>query len=285
MHAPKDGTYEDVATKRCSHPGCKTKPSFGPVGGPRTSADRCAEHTPQDGSYENVVTPRCPACPLQPAKFVHAKSAGGLCFHCDPDLWRTLKRKEEAFAAALAAAGFREATSDALTTDPSHPAFRRELPVAFRTCSLGVERAACDAAASQRARLDFVFESEKAVVIAEIDEWQHADRCVRDEVARANEAINALWLGGNRRPVLLVRLNPDTFRVDGAIKRVAAARRHARAIALIRAELFAPRGATETWSIQMMYYDTEGAERRAVTTRDPDFEPAVAALCRPVIVA
>lgn len=235
----------------------------------------------------NVVTPRCPACPLAPAKFVHRKSASRLCFHCDPDLWRQLKRKEEAFALALRAAGFTEAlgAQTTLTTDSAHPIFRRELPVSFSACTLGVDRGACGATTSQRARLDFVFESDKAVVIAEVDEWQHSDRCLRDEVARANEVVHALWLGGNRRPTLLVRLNPDTFRIDGAVKRLAPAKRYARAAAMIRSELFDPRGAPNTWAIQMMYYDAGGPERRAVIAQDPDFEPTVAALCWPVVVA
>jgi hypothetical protein len=206
---------------------------------------------------------------------VHPRSKVSKCFECDESLWYRLKHKEQSFANALLAAGFREAGGgeDVLS-------FRRELAVSFTGCNLGVDRTACDQDTSKRARIDFVFEGQHGVVLVELDEDQHKDRCLNSEIARANAIVSSLWIGGNNRHVLVVRFNPDAYRVDGKIRRVPLATRYNRVIGVIHEALAQTDLPGDTWSIQHMFYDVR-AGRECIMD---DIDPAIAVLCRPPIM-
>jgi hypothetical protein len=257
--------------KRCAFAECRKHPKFGRVGGRASSATHCADHKP-DG-YEDVVNKRCKTCPLAPAKFVHPRSKTKQCFECDSSLWRRQRFKEEAFANALISDGFTEGD-----IGPSL-SFNRELPVDFTCCELGVDRTACGRDRSQRARVDFVFQGQSSVVLVELDEDQHTDRCMQAEVARASEMVHALWVGGNTRYTLVVRFNPDTFRVDGKTRYVPLSVRYTRVINVIRSALNAVDLPAETFAVQYMYYDVRDGHECIRT----DMDPNIASLCLPPI--
>ena len=269
-HKPEG--YENVKSKRCAASGCPTIPSFGPAGGKSMSATHCSKHKP-DG-YEVVVRKRCETCTLLPANFPHSRSKTMQCFECDPIIWRRQKLKEEAFADALKRYGFTEGDIGPAWS------FCRELPVSFSNCKLGVDRMVCGEAVSKRARVDFVLQGRSCVVLVEVDEDQHKDRCVQAEVARASEIVHALWMGGNKRYVLLIRFNPDKFEVDGKTSCVPLSERYMRVVRVIRAALNAPDMPKETFAMQYMYYDVRGGRECILD----EIDPCIAALCLPTIV-
>ena len=157
--------------------------------------------------------------------------------------------------------------------------FRRELPVSFTCCGMGVDRKACGQGASQRARVDFVFDRGRCVVLVEVDEDQHRHMCLGSEIARANATVSALFLGGNHRHVLVVRFNPDACHVDGKVHHVSKAARYKRVIGVIKEALAQPNLPDDMWSIQHMYYDVRAGRE---CTKD-HIDPMIAALCRPPI--
>lgn len=144
---------------------------------PGSKPEFCEPHSTK-GLHENVVLRRCGSCSLPPFKFAHPLSKVAQCTECDPTLSRSTKKKEEAVAAAILAAG--------------GLAFRREFFVPFAACGLGVNRAACAQQPSINARLDFVLVSDSAVVVIEVDEAQHAHYCVGGEISRVNEVFESL---------------------------------------------------------------------------------------------
>ena len=130
----------------------------------------------------------------------------------------------------------------------------REFPVSFKACGIGVDRSACDQKPSINARLDFVIESLTAVVIVEVDEFQHSSYC--GEIARVNEIFTALRLGNNTRHVHFVRFNPDPFKIDQKKGRVSIEVRHARLVEVIQKALDSHEP-QKTWSILHMFFDTD----------------------------
>jgi hypothetical protein len=131
---------------------------------------------------------------------------------------------------------------------------RRELAVSFKACGIGVDRSACAQKPSIYARLDFVIESMTAVVIVEVDEFQHSSYC--GEIARVSEIFTALHLGENIRHVHFVRFNPDAFKICQKSGRVSLKVRHARLVEFIQKALDSHEP-QKTWSILHMFFDTD----------------------------
>ena len=126
----KPAGYENVVNTRCAAAECRKHPSFGPAGGTRSSATHSAGH--KLGRYEDVVRKLCKTCTLRPANFVHFGSKTKQCFECDSSLWRRQKFKEEAFADALKWYGFTEG-------DIGQPGrFAVSCPWLFRIASLAL---------------------------------------------------------------------------------------------------------------------------------------------------
>jgi len=193
-----------------------------------------------------------------------------------------MKMKEEALAAFLIKSGMNENKNGNLKISrPESIEFKRELPINFKNCNLGVERMSCDMKKSIRSRLDFIFESANAVVILECDEKQHEDRCLREEVSRTNETVNSLFLGGNQRHVRFIRFNPDSFKIDGKLKAVALEERYKKVAEVIVQSLFKNVGEKESFSIQMMYYDVE-RETNKICLHE-DFDTEIRKICLPPI--
>ena len=62
VHKPPG--YENVVGKRCKHLDCKTRPTFGPIGGSQKDAEYCKDHKPP--GYINVKDKRCKLCDTIP---------------------------------------------------------------------------------------------------------------------------------------------------------------------------------------------------------------------------
>jgi len=231
--------YENVRSKRCEEPGCTIiNPTYGPVGGLPASATHCSGHG-RDKGYEDVIRKRCGSCKLR--NFLHPMSKVAQCTECDHTLWPRIHKKEDAVAVLLQLAY-------------GDQAVRRELAVSFKACGIGVDRSACAQKPSNNARLDFVIESMRAVVIVEVDEFQHSSYC--GEISRVNEIFTAFRLGENIRHVHFVRFNPDAFKIDQKKGRVSLKVRHARLVEVIQKALDSHEP-QKTWSILHMYYDTD----------------------------
>ena len=255
-----------LAKTPCAHDGCTLLPCYGVAVGRPT---HCYTH--QLVGQLNVNLKRCGSCTLQPAKFVHPRSTVSQCRECDDTLWPILKKEEEAFAEFIAGE-FRDSAE--------YRTFDRELLVTLTGCGLGVDRAACGQEVSQRARLDFVFDKGRScVVVVEVDEEQHRHYCVPSEIARANATASALFLGGNRRHVRIVRFNPDAFRVDGKLRRVQKTVRYQRVAEVIR-EALQSNSPENTFSIQHMYYDVKDG----VECIRNEIDPNIAEICRDPII-
>jgi len=230
--------YEDVRSRKCEEPGCTSlTPTYGPVGCLPKSATHCSGHG-RDKGYEDVVRKRC-SCTFR--NFVHPMSKVGKCTVCDTTLWPRIHKKEDAVAVLLQLAY-------------GDQCVRRELAVSFKACGIGVDRSACGQKPSISARLDFVIESMTAVVIVEVDEFQHSSYC--GEISRLNEIFTAFRLGDNIRHVHFVRFNPDAFKIDQKTGRVSLEVRHARLVEVIQKALDSHEP-QKTWSILHVFYDTD----------------------------
>jgi hypothetical protein len=168
-------------------------------------------------------------------------STVGKCHECDTTVRTRVKQKEDAVAELLYGAY-------------ADQCVLREFPVPFKACGIGVDRSACAQKPSINARLDFVIESLTAVVIVEVDEFQHSSYC--GEIARVNEIFTALHLGGNTRHVQFVRFNPDAFKIDQKPGRVSLKVRNARLVEVIQKALDSHEP-QKTWSILHMFFDTD----------------------------
>ena len=233
-HTP--GIHIDVTHPRCREPGCTSRPTYGPVGGLRTSATHCSGHGRAHG-YEDVVRKRC-SCALR--NFAHAMSKVGKCTECEPTLWPRIHKKEDAVAVLLKL--------------KYGEYLRREFAVSFKGCGIGVDRSACSQKPSVNARLDFLIESMTAVVIVEVDEFQHSSYC--GEISRLNEIFTAFRLRENSLPMHFVRFNPDPFKIGTKKGRVSLEVRHARLIEVIENALDSHEP-HNTWSILHMFYNTD----------------------------
>lgn len=71
-----------------------------------------------------------------------------------------------------------------------------------------------------RAYPDFTFQLEHMLVFGECDEHWHSDRMLSCETKRMTEIQTVQIMGGEKRPIVFLRINPDSFTVDGEKKKV-----------------------------------------------------------------
>ena len=72
------------------------------------------------------------------------------------------------------------------------------------------------------ARLDFVVYMPQVLFFVEVDQWQHTGPTysIICDLKRMTDVYASLLVGGNERPVVWVRYNPDSFRIDGISKKI-----------------------------------------------------------------
>lgn len=70
-----------------------------------------------------------------------------------------------------------------------------------------------------RAFIDFVFQFEHMLLLTELDEWGHSDRMLSCETKRMMDVVAALRIGGEKRPIVWLRINPDKYTIDGKVEK------------------------------------------------------------------
>lgn len=103
------------------------------------------------------------------------------------------------------------------------------------------------------ARLDFVIYKEDHVIIFSCDEFQHEERDVTCEVARMSKIVCSIRQAGDMRPVLWLRFNPDTVRLNGKPFRVSIEDRAARLADIINNSSEYLKG--KQLALYYLYYD------------------------------
>ena len=94
----------------------------------------------------------------------------------------------------------------------------------FATCGLASE--------TQRAFVDFVIMTAWGAILLEVDEDQHNHYDLSCDVRRDFDIAASVALGSGHKLVIL-RYNPDAFKVGGVTRRTSKRERHAKLLALI----------------------------------------------------
>jgi hypothetical protein len=126
------------------------------------------------------------------------------------------------------------------------------------------------------ARLDFIFVG-KCIVILEVDEDQHsAYQC---DLRRMMNIAAAIRLDSTTQPILFVRYNPHSFKVDEKVVKVLKANREKRLVEYIQTALVTE----QTYSIacQYMYYDM--TQNKLSLWKETDYSSEFKALCLPPV--
>lgn len=133
------------------------------------------------------------------------------------------------------------------------------------------------------AKLDFMIVRAGCCMLLEVDERQHDWYGVECELSRMTKIQAALSIEGNTMPLVFIRYNPQGFKVDGELRKVASTNRLARLVDFIT-----------TWhcdresglQIQYMYYSCQRIDNKLSLDiwSDPGYNEEVRACCRHPIV-
>ena len=185
--------WVDVKSRRCDHPStCNRQPNYGPPGG---SAHRCAQHV--EPGYILLTRPVCkgPLCD----NFVNNKAYKGYCFRCFCNVFPDNKPARNHKAKEHHVSGHVRQLLD------SHPALQNinELARFDKQVDGGCSRK----------RPDVMLDCLTHVVIQETDEHQHEGY----ECTCEDKRMMQLFEDVGRRPLVLVRFNPDAYKAaDGS---------------------------------------------------------------------
>ena len=125
---------------------------------------------------------------------------------------------------------------------------------------------------NSHSRIDFLFPNHGKVHVAfEVDEYQHREYSQVCETSRMNNIVSSLRLGGDETPIVFVRYNPHSFKVDGATKRTARDERYTKVCELLDKIKAMEHG--EHIHVFYMFYDT--VSELPVVLTDPEYFDAV----------
>jgi hypothetical protein len=118
-------------------------------------------------------------------------------------------------------------------------------------------------------RIDFFLTSEAPLrsylTFVEIDERYHSDRCLASEFARMQENLASLHRGNYpNRPHLVIRVNPDAFKVDGVSSRVSTSRRKEVLLEVLRTDWTSKIVSGLTVNLIYLFYPT--SEQRVLAS-------------------
>ena len=137
--------------------------------------------------------------------------------------------------------------------------FEYQLHVPFRTCGLGSE--------TQCAYPDFAIAKEWGYVLLEVDEGQHSSYPSSCDVRRDFDIAASTALGSGQK-LMILRYNPDAFRVAGKNRTVSQKERQAKLLETLNT-LEEPQGFRRLF----MYYDRD-AEGSELPTIAKEWDPA-----------
>lgn len=144
--------------------------------------------------------------------------------------------------------------------------YRREVVVSYSS----IERAGW-------ARLDFIIwpKDETKTMVLEVDEHQHTAYPVGYDPERLARVARVRVAAGETKPLVVVRYNPDAYRVDGMRRALHAPKRREALVRTLRTLRDAP---TEgALSVHYLFYTTE--QGRLAVLDHPEFPKEMAELC------
>ena len=139
--------------------------------------------------------------------------------------------------------------------------YQKYLP--FRGCSLGSE--------TKCAYVDFAIAAPWGALLLEVDEDQHSHQPASCDPRRDFDMCASLALGSGHKVVVL-RYNPDSFRIDGKNATVATKERQRRLVELIRAWLLEDPAPGKQLARYFAYYDGRSGSQLPVVAKDWDNE-------------
>jgi hypothetical protein len=144
---------------------------------------------------------------------------------------------------------------------------------------------------SHYARIDFFIDTHGGrVVFLEVDERQHKygyeNGQISCDMKRMANVMDSLMLEGNTLPVCFVRYNPDSFRVDGKLQKIAKRDREAKLVSLLQdpSALFPT---TAPLSILYCFYDSvnnDSGKLTTLVTQEPEYHSEMMKCCLNPIV-
>lgn len=210
---------EDVKNPRCNdESGCTRQPSFGLEGDVRPT--KCAVH--KDDRMINMHNYSCVSC-----KLFHVPKREGLCSYCNPKSTKASRTKENVIGALL-----EEKISD----------------VKFVQNRSTADIKACG---DRSFRPDFQHNLQTHIVMLECDEYFHKDYEVECELAR----LVALAMSGGGLPIIIIRHNPDGFKIAGKRQLVSQETRNKKLIERVRHHLRTV--PEQLLTVEYLFYDDE----------------------------
>ena len=141
--------------------------------------------------------------------------------------------------------------------------YQKHLP--FHSCQLDSE--------TKCAFVDFAITAPWGAMLLEVDENQHSWLPASCDPRRDFDMCASLVLGSGHKVVVL-RYNPDNFRIDGRNMRVAAKERQCRLVEVVRAWLLEDPAPKKQLARFFMYYDGRSDSPLPVVAKEWDNEEA-----------
>jgi len=144
--------------------------------------------------------------------------------------------------------------------------FEYQKYIPFRGCGLGSETSC--------AYLDFNLTPRwEGAIILEGDEWQHSSYPAMCDVRRDFDIYASIAMGSGQKVVIL-RYNPDAFRIDGQPVRVAAKERQRRLIEVLRAWIEEDPAPGLPFARFFLYYDGRSDSTLPLVAKDWESDEA-----------
>lgn len=86
-------------------------------------------------------------------------------------------------------------------------------------------------------RLDFMFVENGRIIILEVDEDQHIGYPVNCDSVRPYKIAETLAIEGNQMPIIMIRFNPDAFRINDKLQKIKKKDRYIELIKTIKSYL------------------------------------------------
>ena len=115
-------------------------------------------------------------------------------------------------------------------------------------------------------RIDFLIQENGIIFMVELDEDAHHHYSVHCDTTRPFRICETLALEGNTLPIVIIRLNPDIYKVNGHAKRIYKIDRYNEVLRLIRETTSAA-----PLSVIYCYYPMQ--DGRLTIENDVDFNP------------
>jgi hypothetical protein len=147
----------------------------------------------------------------------------------------------------------------------AHIAFEYQKHLPFRGCDLGSETVC--------AYVDFAITAPWGALLLEVDEDAHSAYPAACDVRRDFDMCASLALGSGHKVVVL-RYNPDNFRLDGNNMSVAAKDRQRRLVEVVRAWLLEDPAPGKQLARFFMYYDMRSDATLPVVAKEWESEEA-----------